>query len=537
MSAIDRRTLLRFAGIASLAAWGVPSLTGCASGGTGSVSNTGRDRTPWPVHRRLEGPAPDLKAGVDGALDAFFRYPATLSRSADQPGDGSDVTAFIPTYGPPPAPVESNRLWQAINQALGVNIKLNLVPISEYKSKLTTLMASNDLPDIIMIMPVPRVREFIAASCADISDYVGGNRVADYPNLANLPTVSWQSMGRIGGKIYGVPLSRARAGNALHINRTAYDAAGAPLQWTAEQFFESLKAVTGGRMYGFGAVSEDLGMPYHAASHKAPQQWRLEGGAFVHMSATEEYRAAIEFAAKCFQAGYYHPSSKTGTLADIMNLYYSQNVGAVMGNFMNYANGIYIDRVGDRFTTDLALSYGDGHWLGTGLFGYTVFKKASPERVKMLLRICDFLAAPFGTKEHELVNHGVEGVHFTRGDGLLQPTEPAAAENRNSLPIGRYICCAPEYIFIPGKEQQVRHAFDIQNTLLSKGIANPADGLASPTMDADGERLTRELADAVNAIITGRAGMSTWDAAARRWRDGGGAKIADELAAEHAAGR
>src|SRR4030095_9384940 len=50
---------------------------------------------------------------------------------------------------------------------------------------------------------------------------------------------------------------------------------------------------------------------------------------------------------------------------------------------------------------------------GTGNFGVTYIKQqTSPERVKMLLRIADFFAAPFGSEEWLLNYFGVKETNF-----------------------------------------------------------------------------------------------------------------------------
>jgi len=537
MTQISRRSLLKLGGAGALAALGVPSLAACGSGG-GASTTSDSGGVAWPTYQRLEGPAADLRSSMDGGCDAFFRYPRQLATSVtEKPGDGSDVTAFVLTYSPPPAPVDDNRFWQAINEALGVNIKLTLVPVAEYSAKLATLMAAGDLPDIILIQEAPRTRDFVAAKCADLSEHLSGDAVKEYPNLANLATASWRTMGRINGGIYGIPLTRAIVGIGMHVNRTLFDSVNAPVDWTKDQFVTALDGVTKGRVYGLGASAADLAMDYHASSFGAPNMWRLDGDRLVSMYETPEYKAAVDFARQCFADGYYHPTSRTGTMTDIMNQYYAGNVGAAWGNFMNYATGIYIDRVGGRFTTDVAMPYGGGHWLGDAMFGYTVFKKASPERIKMLLRICNYLCAPYGTKEYELVNEGVEGVHFTRTDGGLQKTDLASTENKNSVPISRYICNAPEIINVPGKEQETRHAFEVQEALLKKGVTNPSLGYASATADRVSSKITQDLHDVRTGVVTGRLSMSDWDAAVTKWRDGGGAKIAEELTADRAANK
>src|SRR5688500_17677679 len=237
-SHLRRRSLLKFAGAGALATVAGPALAGCGSGSTGNVGNAGKDVVPWPTYVPFSGPAPDAPGDKSGVQPLYLNYPQNLVRSVpDAPGDGSDVTAMVITYGAPPKPLESNQFWQAINKALNVNLKVVVVPDAEYGQKMTTLMASgDDLPDIIMFsnLQLPRSHEFIQSRCADLSDFVGGDAVKAYPGLANIPTYAWQGMGRIGGRIYGVPLERPKPGNILYVNRTVLQQAGVPKEWGTE---------------------------------------------------------------------------------------------------------------------------------------------------------------------------------------------------------------------------------------------------------------------------------------------------------------
>ena len=50
--------------------------------------------------------------------------------------------------------------------------------------------------------------------------------------------------------------------------------------------------------------------------------------------------------------------------------------------------------------------------LGPGNFGWVVLKKASPDRVKELLGIMNYLASPIGSEEFVLTKFGVEGADW-----------------------------------------------------------------------------------------------------------------------------
>ncbi|MTD17188.1 extracellular solute-binding protein [Nakamurella sp. YIM 132087] len=542
MTAITRRTAFKLLGAGAAAALTGPWLAGCGGSGgdRAAIGNAGTSQAPWPTYTAAEVPPPDLVSKVSGGLNGYFTYPDKLVTSvASAPGDGSAVTATLMTYSPPPAPVGQNKLWTAINEAMNADIRMNLVPAAEYQNKLATIMAGGELTDMMLVTAAPRIREFVASQCADLTEFLSGDAIKDYPNLANLPTYAWQAMGRIGGKIYGIPIVRARMTNVLHVNRDHLDAVGATDDWTMEQFATAVAEERGGSFYPLGTFdSEWLVKNYFAGALGAPNQWAVDGGgAFSSTYATPEFRAAIEMSRKAFADGLFHPASVTAGQSDMFNEYYAGNVGALSGSFANYFNGTYQGRIGDTFTTDVGFPFSPGQtsWLFGGLFGYVVFKKSDPERLKMLLRIADFAAAPYGSKENELLNYGVEGVHFTRTANGPEPTKLAETESANTVPIGKYLGDAPDVIQCPGDKAVTQRAFDVQEALQPKGLVDPSLGLASATQDQKGVALNKAVSDAISAIVTGRADMSSWDAAVSAFRSGGGDTIATELATEYSA--
>ncbi|MBT2496686.1 extracellular solute-binding protein [Microbacterium sp. ISL-59] len=485
---------------------------------------------------KATGPTPDLAGASSAEADAFFSYPAKLARSVSAvPGDGSTVNAMMLTYSPPASGADGNALWTAINKELGVNLELNLVPASEYAAKFATVMASTALPDSMLIMnTVSRARDFVKAKCADLTDFVSGDNIKKYPNLANIPTASWEAMGRIDGRIFGIPLTRPKLNTAqFHVNRTKLDALQVPADWSQQDFLDAMKALKKEGSYGFGIDSSTAyGAGYFAGAFGAPQGWKLNKGAFTSAYESDEYVAALEFARQMYSDGYYHPTSSSGSLNDIMNLYYNQEISSTVGNFFNFAGGTYVTRVGGAFQTDVAVPFGSDRtsWMGSGVYGFTAFKDAPAERIEMMLRLCDYLAAPYGTTEYELLNYGVEGVHFTRSDGGLTPTDLAKTENANSVPV-KYMSCAPMIIQVADDRAATERAFAVQSQLVPAGISDPSVGLFSATAEKSGAALAQTMNDTAAGIISGRQSVADWAAAIADYKNSGGARIADEFAA------
>jgi putative aldouronate transport system substrate-binding protein len=450
---------------------------------------------------------------------------------------------MVITYGAPPKALEGNRFWQAVNKALNVNLKVVVVPDAEYGQKMTTLMASgDDLPDIIMFsnLQLPRSHEFIQSRCADLSDFVGGDAVKDYPGLANIPTYAWQGMGRIAGRIYGVPLERPKPGNSLYLNRTVLRQAGVPVEWGTEEFLGALTRLSGDRRWGIGGSKSVFGsfgsIAYHAGSLGVPNAWELRDGQFVSTLTTPAFEEALGVMRKLAEKGAYHPDSLTLSATDVKTFWYNGSVLSLTDGFGAVAEAL--SGINRRFEFDLARPYGPNAtpWQSAGIFGYVTFKKASADRIKLLLRVSNYLSAPFGTSEYELVNYGVEGAHFTKDAAGIKTTDLFKVENNVNLPI-KYLGGAPAVLHLPGHPEAAKAVHEWEKAVLPKSVPDPEAGLRSATRTSKGAELTRTVGDAIGAIVFGRRPVSAWKDAVTQWRQAGGDKVAEELAKEHAAAK
>ncbi|HEX6683172.1 MAG TPA: extracellular solute-binding protein [Candidatus Limnocylindrales bacterium] len=541
---MDRRSLLKMVGAGALATTGVPMLSACGQGGDGGagVANEGKNLVPWPTYVPFQGPTPDGAPDATGVQALYKKYPQKLVQAVtDKVGDGSKIKAMLITYGTPPKPAADNQFWTAINKALNVELELVMTPEADFVKKLTTVMASGDLPDIIMFgagYQVADEQQFIAAQCQDLSEFIAGDNVKNYPALANIPPYSWKGMGRISGKLYGVPIERPMPGQQLFVNRTLLDSVGAPRNWDQDSYFAAMKALKGDKRWSIGASAASVAggfANYHAYCFGAPNMWKVEGGKFTHTFSTPEYKQALEFMRKMYEAGLYYPDSTTVSQNDLKTHFYNQTVASMTDGYGAWQAAS--DTVGDKWAVDLALPYGKSAtpWQGSGRFGYVVFKKAPADRIKLLLRVLNWLASPFGTKEYELANYGVEGVHFTRGaEGAIVKTELGKVENPTNVPI-KYIAAAPGVLYYPGGGTLAQRVYDYEKVALGKSIADPSNGLRSETYSTKWQQLNKVMGDAHAAIVFGRRPLSDWDTEVKSFIANGGDKMAEEFAKEYAA--
>ncbi|MBV8720001.1 MAG: hypothetical protein JOZ65_33440 [Chloroflexi bacterium] len=97
---------------------------------------------------------PDYDAHDPRVTLGWDNYPKNPPTSWNKPapGTGSTVNAFAVDYYPPPAPYEQNPTWQAVNKALNSDFQMTQVAGTDYQLRMATMMAGNDIPDIIHLL-------------------------------------------------------------------------------------------------------------------------------------------------------------------------------------------------------------------------------------------------------------------------------------------------------------------------------------------------------------------------------------------------
>src|SRR5437879_7943595 len=215
---ISRRALLRATGGVLLGAASMPLLAACGPGapatsGKSGPPASGGAKVKLPTYVALPNlPNADLPGTPDGLLaPGYQRYPANLIKSVPQPpGKGGEVNALTASLSTAPTPLENNPAWQQVNKELGVTLRVPSFSTADYPTRLNTVVAGSDLPDVIaaaiFATTLPNMADFLNSACADLTPYLSGAAVKDYPNLANLPSTAWPPM-VFNNKIMAIPVA------------------------------------------------------------------------------------------------------------------------------------------------------------------------------------------------------------------------------------------------------------------------------------------------------------------------------------------
>jgi putative aldouronate transport system substrate-binding protein len=503
-----------------------------------------------PTYIAATGPKPDLPSTGPGVDDAYLSFPKTSLYPAvrQPPGHGGDVNILSLSYYPASTPLEQNPALQEINRQLNATLRLNFASPTDFLTRFNTTIAGGSLPDLLMLGIIPNAAEFLDSQCADLTPYLSGDAVKDYPNLANLPTLSWKST-IYNGKIMGVPPPRSAPSSVMYVNRSRYDQEiGSTLPRTAEDWKKVLQQLTnpqagkwaiaaGGAGFGFG-----VGSAWYPGMFGVPHTWRLDPGSkLVNARETEEFRAGVGFVRDLFAAGVYHPNSGNyGALAikdDHVAGKFAFAESTWTATYQDFWHrGATADppvqmRTMAPFTHDgsgnVKYYLSPGVQIGFPLLGITVLKNAPPDRIRELLGVLDFLAAPFGSQEALLIDFGVEGADYTwdaHGNPLPTQRGPADATYveynliMQHLPV-LYDAQFPDFARAAQAEQQ---------GLLRDAIQNPTLGYYSATNLRRGATLDQAFNDGITDVVTGRRPLSDLDQIVKDWAQNGGDQIRQE---------
>ena len=298
-------------------------------------------------------------------------------------------------FDPLPPSKDKNTAWQEVERALGGSLDLTIVPASDWETKFQTVLAANELPDLVLLSDpsvVNNLPAFLSAKCTDLTPYLSGDKVKDYPNLANIPAVIWQAC-VVDDKLYGLPIPRSITGGTGFYNNHHLDQAGIGYPTSAEEFLAACKTLTRPQQ-GRWAIVNSKGNTFFTMIQQmfgVPNGWRLEGGKLVRSFETPEYKAALEFAVGLVKAGVVVPGSDGIDSQARKNAFKAGKGAFVYDGFPAYPDYLKdmkrLDAANDpRAFVPMAPAGGKANtWSDNILFAYTLMKKADEARAKELL--------------------------------------------------------------------------------------------------------------------------------------------------------
>lgn len=488
-----------------------------------------------PTYVAFEGVEPDLPANEDGVSPGFFEFPKDAPSVTDgPPGDGRALNALTQTFGVVAPGPEGNDHWQTINKRVGADITMTITPAGDYEAKFATMVAANQIPDLVQLNQSMLDPSLLAAQFTDLSEFLGGDKVKDYPFLANIGPDSWTAA-MLNGRIYGIPIPRNIVGEYKFERRDIFDNLGLPTEMKSfDEFVEVSKQFTDPKNSRWMLGTMKALRTILRSINGEPNSWTLDGGKLVRDFETPEFEQTVADMTELWAKGegIIHPDGFTPT-QPTKDLFTSGRIGITVDGYAGYQGFLTSGATVDGFAMDLWRPWlrdgsapapwpsGNGAGTVTG-----IRKQESDDDVVMILKILNWLAAPFGTEEYNARKYGRIGIESEFDeDGIPQRTEEGS--QTLTVPFG-YLADAPVALFHPGHvdDTKLEHAF--QTEALAEKVLNPTLGLYSATDGKSGTLLETNFYDEVYEIVQGRKEPSALAQAIDTWRSGGGDQMRGE---------
>jgi putative aldouronate transport system substrate-binding protein len=355
------------------------------------------------------------------------------------------------------------------------------------------------------------------------------------------------------GAIYGVPILRPCMNFTNFVNQNLMDGIGAEQPKNADDYKALLKEFTRpqSNLYGIAGVAPGYGLQWVGRGDapllpmfRAPNNWSVDpSGKLIKDLETDQFKAGLAFTRDMYAAVYYYPDPSQNTTAVRSNLVGGKYAIAPTG-WAAYAPFMWdvgikaTPPVKFRALRPFSADGGKPIWNQfSGVNGLTAVKKGSPDRIKELLGILNYFAAPFGSEEYHLLNYGVKDVHSTfdeSGNPILTD------KGKVDLPIASawsYLAAPMPVLFDPNDREFAKAAYEDQQAFVSVLQPDPTWGLYSPTDNGKGGQLTQRFSDGIGEIVAGRNPLGNLDDLIRDWRSGGGEQMRTEYQQAYAASR
>ncbi len=451
-------------------------------------------------------------------------------------------------------PDPQGKLQLALEEFLGKKLDITWVPNSNYGDRMNVTLASDDLPEVMVVQgKVPSfVQSAEAGAFWDLTEKLGNypNLVAANPEIARAASVN--------GTSYGVFRSRDEMRATTIVRQDWLDQLGLDVPETTDDLYEVAKAFKEERPGGketTGLIIPKWPGGYASSSpydvmetwFGAPNAWGERDGRIVPGFDTEEHFEADRFIRKMREEGLINADFATLDSANWNDPFFNGTGGMIIDvdsrvfvlaklfEEQDPGNGYsYLAQTGNLLGPD-----GQRHsYPSAGYSGFLAISKQSvptEEELDDILQTLDKMA----TKEGQvLMNNGIEGENFTLVDGAYaRPidsaeagviTNDATAFAQLGTNNGGFLAYQAE-----PENDAAKEAYDLRDTLrardLETAVYNAAAALVSPTASSQGAVLDQIVADARIQFIAGQIDEAGYRAEIQRWHATGGDQVITEI--------
>ena len=470
----------------------------------------------------------------------------------------NELTVMAPLFGT--APDANGEVQQAVEKLIGKKLKITWVPNADYADKTNVTLASDNIPDVMVIQGEKSPSFVKAAEAGAFWDLTG--KLDKYPNLKpdNEQTAK---NSQVNGKTYGVYRIRPLLRSGIVIRKDWLAKLGLKEPQTVDDLYAIAKAFKekdpdgNGKNDTYGLIIPKWPGNYASASpydvvetwFGAPNGWGERDGKLVPGFDTPEFLTANRWLRKWVQEGLINPDFATLDSANWNDPFVQGKGGMIID--VNVRATQLLDLFKEKNPKDFDkvtlvgnLKRSDGQKFSypfTGYLGIIAISKQhirTEEQLDQVLQVLDKLESKEGSV---LLANGIEGRNFKPEGKYAIPinqTDPKVKAIQNDVDkafvqLGtRASVGVVSYQPKPADvtSQKMRESFDVlMNEDLKTAVFNPALSIIAPTAVSKGQTLDTIIPDARIKYLSGAITEDQLKAQIKRWYDGGGTEIVKEV--------
>ncbi|MBO6242755.1 MAG: extracellular solute-binding protein [Butyrivibrio sp.] len=453
------------------------------------------------------------------------------------------------------APDLSDEWYTYIKDNLGVTLDVNFVPTQSYVDKITTTIASGDLPMVIAANSSVLKNQGILDMIADEDFWDLTDIIKDYPNLYEFVGEDRWTTSAIEGKNWGIPRLRVLPRNGGVIRQDWLDNLGLEMPTTFDELYDVLYAFTYDDPDGngiddtYGVVTSYVGTGNRgwngfqtlAVSFGAPNTWGYIDGKMVPDFGTEEYMNALKFIKKLYDNGVMNKNFNEITAEDRKTEYMAGNYGAVfcvIDDIQGLQSGLVqaVDTAQSKVLGAVTQNKGDTIRIHstTGYNGLVMFPKYGDGAIQSeeeLRRVLSFYDSMCTDEYQDLLNYGIEGLTYETVNSVrtLTTTENGSLVLDVQKGDINQILPAADYVRKDDDNEMLISLYDTIEERMDYAVLDDSAGLTSATYNDLSSELDAIMMDAAVNFVIGSIDEDGYWAAYDQWLADGGQDVIDEF--------
>lgn len=382
-----------------------------------------------------------LLAGCSGGTEpaAGTKPDTTTAKAGDnkeaKPSEPVKLQFLVPSFAD--VPDMNDQYWTEWQKRTNTKLDVEWIPSGDYDTKFDLVLASGNLPEIIVSQSTTRPTLLSAIKQGafwDLTPFLGD--FSKYPNLKNNSGPNVWSYMKSDGKIYGLPRNRPQIDLGIKFRKDWLDKYNIPVPTTIDEYAAALKKIVTSDPDGNGK-SDTLGLIGHgylladgdgtflSAFGGLDPVFDKDGG-LIKESLTPNYTQMIEWFRKQYADGILSKEFSAIKKTQAEELFSTgRAVSYVRNIWRDYSWEQDIKKVQpDAKVITLPPMKGPGGYtaqLANPTFGGMYISKKVPEaKVKQIL---DYMEKTTTMEFTDFNYFGIEGVHHKVVDGQPQLTE------------------------------------------------------------------------------------------------------------------